>query len=222
MLKYERTSERLHRASITGGLLPSVTLVEDLIKFLNQACTKPGKRIAGILEQMLQIEEMTKPVEGVVMPAMSLKKTDPAKFKLLCEIDYKVALLQRELANFKFVPRAEVAVGGGGGPSDWATWWKGSDYRKKGDPGLRMRPTEALETILRLTHIRCLSRLRRCAHCGKWLYAKFRHQTFCSVVCQQKSYTQTEEWKAHRREYMKNYYRMMYRRRRRRRVHTSP
>jgi len=155
---------------------------------------------------MLEIEEMTKPIKGIVWPAMELKKTDPAKFDLLCEIDHKVAQLQRELAKFKFVPRAEVAVGGSGTASEWATWWGRGDDQEKSEPGLRMRGGEAVELILRITQIGSLTRLRRCTNCGKWLYAKFRHQNYCSVGCQQKSYTQSEHWKAHRRQYMRNYY----------------
>ena len=70
-----------------------------------------------------------------------------------------------------------------------------------------MTPTEALEMILKLTQIGYLTRLRRCALCQEWLYAKFRHQTFCSMRCQQKRYTRTEEFKAKRRAYMRRYYR---------------
>ena len=69
-----------------------------------------------------------------------------------------------------------------------------------------MVASEALEVILRLTQIGYLDRLRHCAYCNTWLYAKFRHQTFCSVTCQQKKYTQTDQWRAHRREYMREYY----------------
>jgi hypothetical protein len=210
MLRHERTLERIQRANLAGGLLPSATLLEDLIKFLNQPRTGQGMRVGRILEQMLGIEEMTKSIKGIVLPAMSLKRTNPAKFKLLCEIDDEVALLQRELAKFKSVPRAVVAVGGNGGASEWATWW-GHPSETRGR-GLRIRPSEAVEAIVRLTQIGCLTRLKRCANCRKWLYAKFRHQAFCSVTCQQKNYTQSERWKAHRRQYMRNYYQSTYRR----------
>jgi len=212
MLRHQRTLERIQRANLAGGLLPSVTLLEDLIKFLNQTRTEQGMRVVRILEQMLGIEEMTRPIKGIVLPAISLKKTNPARFKLLCEIDDKVTHLQRELANFKFVPRAEVAAGGSGNASEWATWWGRGDDQKEREPSLRMRASEAVELILRITQIGSLSRLRHCTNCGKWLYAKFRHQAFCSVTCQQKSYTQSEQWKAHRRQYMRNYYQSTYRR----------
>lgn len=208
MLKHQRTLERLQRTNMGGGLPPSVTLLHDLVKFLNATHTERGLEIQRILHQMLEIEGMAKSIKGIVWPDMSLRKTDPAKFKLLCEIDDKVALLQRELSKFRFAPRAEVAVGGDGGASEWSTWW--GSLNEKSDERLRMRPSQAIEMILRLTQIGYLTRLKRCANCGKWLYAKFRHQEFCSVACQQKKFTQTDQWKAHRRVYMREYYRRTY------------
>ena len=65
---------------------------------------------------------------------------------------------------------------------------------------------EALQVILKLTQIGDLTRLRHCAQCQKWLYARFRHQVFCSTACQQKNYTKCEQFKAHRRRYMRDRY----------------
>lgn len=213
----ERRSEQLQRTTIPGSLYPAVSLLDDLIMFLNQARTEKGVSIVCILEQMLAIDAMAKPIQGIAWPAMELQRTDPAKFDLLCELDDKVGLLRKELEKFRFVPRAEVVVCGNGSASEWATRWERADYDEKHEPsrktregGLRMRPSEALEAILRLTQIGSLSRLRHCVHCRKWLYAKFSHQNFCSLECQQKHYTQGEQWKAHRRAYMKDYYRKMY------------
>jgi hypothetical protein len=210
-----RTLERLRRVNIAGGLPPSVTLLSDLIRLLNEARTAKGKRVALILERMLELDAMTKPIKGVVWADLSLKKTDPKKFQMLWEVEKKRALLNNELAKYKFTPRAEVFAGGGGsGASEWVTWWR-RDSREASEPGLRMIASEALELILKLTHIGYLSRLRRCARCQKWLYAKSRQQSYCSVKCQQKNFTQTEEWKAHRRAYMREYYRRTYGRTRR-------
>lgn len=205
----QRTVERIQRTELGSGLIPSVTLLRDLIKFLNETLTPRGRKVREILERMLEIEAMARPVKGNILTDMALKREDPAKFKLFCEIDDKMALLARELANFKFTPRAEVYFGGGGtGASQWTTWWGRS--REKWEEHLRMTPSEAVEVMLRLTQIGYLSRLKHCSHCQKWLFAKFRHQEFCSVGCQQKKYTQSDRWKKHRREYMRDYYRMNY------------
>jgi hypothetical protein len=208
--KEERKSERLARVNIVGGLLPSLTLIPDLIKFLNETRTSRGKRIVAILEKMLELEEMTKPIkpEEPMMAAVEWQRTDPPKYKLHWEIEKRRAMLQRELSKYRFTPRAEVAMGGGGkGPSIWAAWWKGDS--SKPERHLKMDASEALETILRLTQIGDLTRLRRCAQCQKWLFARFTHQTFCSTKCQQKNYTQQPKWKKHRRDYMRNRYRLL-------------
>jgi hypothetical protein len=208
MLNDERMLQRIHRSEIGSGLLSSVTLLRDLIKFLNETRTPRGKRVLQILERMLEIEAMAKPVRGNILTDMSLKREDPTKFRLFCEIDDKMVVLARELANFKFIPRAEVFAGGNGGVSAWTTWW--GKPKERWEKHLRLTPSEAVEVILRLTEIGCLTRLKRCSHCRKWLYARFRHQEFCSVACQQKGYTQSEQWKARRREYMRDYYRRNY------------
>jgi len=205
----ERTSERLARVNIAGGLISSsLTLLSDLIKFLNQTKTARGKKIVMILEKMLELEEMTRPIkpEEPIWAAVEWQRTDPKKYELHWEVDKRTAMLQRELSHYRFTPRAEVAMGGGGnGPSVWAAWWKG-DLGLRREEHLGMSASEALELILKLTQIGDLTRLRRCTQCQKWLFARFRHQTFCSTKCQQKNYTKSDSWKAHRRAYMHRYY----------------
>lgn len=205
----QRVLRRIHGAEIGSGLVPSTTLLRDLIKLLNETRTQRGREVRGILERMLEIEAMAKPIKGIILTDMALKREDPAKFKLFSEIDDKQLLLAKELANFSFIPRVEVIGGGGGGPSEWTTWWGRTN--EQWEEHLRITPSTALEVILRLTQIGYLTRLKRCSHCQKWLYARFRHQEFCSTPCQQKGYTQSERWKAHRREYMRRYYQANYR-----------
>ena len=208
MLENQATLDRLHKISIEGGILPSVSLLDDLVRLLNHARTAAAKRIVSILEKMLELDEMTKPIkpEEAMIAAREWKKTDPAKYELHWEIEKRRAMLERELSRYRFTPNAEVVMGGGGrGPSTWAACWMGED-RARPDKKLRMVPSEALELILKLTQIGYLTRLRRCKRCQKWLYAKFQHQTFCSRQCQQKHYSETEEFKAKRRVYMRDYY----------------
>jgi hypothetical protein len=204
-----RTLGRLHEVHISGGLLPTISLLVDLVEFLNGAKTTKGKRVASILEQMLELEAMTKPIKGPILADLEWRKTNPKKFKTMWEIEKKAALLNRELAKYRFIPHASVFAGGGGGASEWVTYWR-RDLKEAGEPLLRLRPSEALELILRLTQIGYLNRLRRCPRCRKWLYARSRQQTYCSVKCQQQTFTQTEGWKAHRREYMRQYYHKTY------------
>lgn len=201
----EAARRRLEKAHISDSVLAvSLTLFNDLPRFLNGTRTSDGKRVVQILEAMLELERLSSPVSGIVWPAMSLERTDPKRFKALCEIQDKNYALSKELAKFKFVPSADVMVGGGGGPSEWAAIWRLSN--KKPEKHLRMDAGEALQMILKLTQIGYLTRLRHCAQCQKWLYARFGHQVFCSTPCQQKKYTKSERFKAHRRRYMRDRY----------------
>lgn len=208
----KRRLERLARIKIEGGLLPSVTLLIDLIKFLNQPRTKQGKKIVMILEKMLELEKITKPIppEEPMIAALEWKRTDPPKYQLHWDIEKCQAILERELSKYRFTPHVAVVMGGGDrNPSRWSVWWQGN-LTSESAMNVRMHASEALELILKLTQAGDLSRLRRCAQCQEWLFARFEHQKFCSTKCQQKHYTQSETWKAHRRRYMRGYYKKHY------------
>jgi ribosomal protein S27AE len=66
---------------------------------------------------------------------------------------------------------------------------------------------EALLTTLRLDEMGVIDRVRKCPRCGKWFFARFRHQRFCQLKCQQKHFRESEAWKEHRRRWMRDYYR---------------
>src|SRR5262245_53023640 len=108
LYEHQRIQERLERMNIPGGLPPSATLLNDLIRFLNGTRTTRGRRVVTILECMLEIEAMARGVEGVILPDISFRKTDPSRFELLCVIDHKMVELQKELEYYRFLPRAEV------------------------------------------------------------------------------------------------------------------
>jgi endogenous inhibitor of DNA gyrase (YacG/DUF329 family) len=157
---------------------------------------------------MLELEAMTKPIkpEEPMITAVEWERTDPNKYQVHWEIEKRTAILERELSKYRFTPHAAVVMGGGGqSPSQWAVSWQGN-LTSEWEKGLRMRASEALELILKMTQVGDLTRLRRCPQCQKWLFARFRHQTFCSTQCQQKDYAQSDVWKAHRRAYMRRYY----------------
>ena len=61
--------------------------------------------------------------------------------------------------------------------------------------------------VIELTKRNLLARIRRCI-CGNWFSAHFAHQQSCSAKCRHKNYEQSEEFKANRRIYMRNYYRL--------------
>jgi len=48
-------------------------------------------------------------------------------------------------------------------------------------------------------------KIRRCQQCDNWFFARFSHQTFCKKSCQNKDFSQTEDFKAKRSKYMRDY-----------------
>jgi hypothetical protein len=65
----------------------------------------------------------------------------------------------------------------------------------------------AAHNIILLAQQGMLDRIDLCA-CGKWYFARFRHQRCCSASCRRKLYEKTEEFRKKRRKYMRNYYRL--------------
>ena len=210
----------LRKSSVGIALVPDAALA-GLVQYLNEAeAERESKRIIRILEEMLELEKIEPPVwsESIDGPMMVMKggmsvpnplfrKVAPEKYKLQLEIEKRISVLNRELARHRFLPFAFPHWGG-----RWLLIWQiQSRARKKvrlHRGVMELDDGRALQMILDLARAGYLNRLRRCSHCRRWLYAKFRHQHFCSTKCQQKHYTQSEEWKAHRREYMRHYYQL--------------
>lgn len=85
-------------------------------------------------------------------------------------------------------------------------WWSGKNRPKdEEDPTEDAWFTEAdaIVAIVDLARAGLLCKIRRC-HCGDWFFARFVHQKFCCVRCQQKYYRSSEDYKSMRRLYMKN------------------
>lgn len=218
----------LTKGSIGTAMVPDA-LLAGVVEYLNEGnAQRERKRIIGILERMLELEKIEEPVWGetkeendfssgpnarpfmvtrggvcVVNPL--LKRISPEKYQRQLEFEQRKSSLNRELARYRFLPYVWPQPAG-----QWVVVWRiqsRAPRKHKVHPGvIQLDDGSALQTILDLARARYLNRLRRCAHCRRWLYAKFRHQNFCSTKCQQRHYTQSEEWKAHRREYMRRYY----------------
>src|SRR4051812_27774765 len=113
------------RVSIAGSL-SSMTRLQDVVGFLNETKTKQGKTVLRILETLHEIEALTKPICGLVWATPSLRRSDPAKFEVLREVVKRRAFLNKELARFRYLFRAEVTIGGGGdGESQWSVLLQG-------------------------------------------------------------------------------------------------
>lgn len=68
----------------------------------------------------------------------------------------------------------------------------------------------ALFGIVRLAQSGYLSRVKMCARrgCNKWFFERTWSQEYCDPKCRQWMFSKSEEFKAHRREYMRRYYRL--------------
>jgi hypothetical protein len=174
MLKKKR--EVLDLSKSVGFIAIPLELLSQLVCYLNNAKTPRDKKIVGILEQLLTLEEI-----------------EPDK------MDRPLNALNRDLRRYVF--RARVSP------------WLDADFKHatrwvvhwcSGRPGRKDVATfGALDMIFDLARAGHLKRLRRCDHCGNWLYASSRHQVYCSAKCQQRNYRETPAFKAHRREYMR-------------------
>ena len=65
--------------------------------------------------------------------------------------------------------------------------------------------TDAVFHLARLAELRLLHRLKRC-RCGRWMFARFSHQRFCSSKCREQEFRSSSEWKEHRRKKAREYY----------------
>jgi len=65
----------------------------------------------------------------------------------------------------------------------------------------------AIHNSIELARRGLLQRILAC-ECGRWFFAKFKHQRFCSIRCRKRHHERSEDFKAARRLYMRRYYRL--------------
>ena len=221
----------LHKLDLTGSY--SATIISDaqlaaLVRYLNESETqKEGRRIVRILEDMQALERLEQPVwgdseeemafsqgpnarammvtrRGMSVPHPLLRKIAPDKYRRQLEIEERKHAINQELTRNRFYPYVWPSV-----HRKWMVLWRiqpRAPKRYQVHCGvLEMDDGLTLQMILDFARAGYLNRLRRCTCCNKWLYAKFKHQNFCSTKCQQKHYAQSAEWKAKRRNYMREY-----------------
>ena len=71
--------------------------------------------------------------------------------------------------------------------------------------GLYYDDANAMLDLADLAEDGLIPRLRKCG-CGRWLYAKFEHQRFCSAKCREKAFRSDPAEKAKRREWARRNY----------------
>ena len=177
MLEKKYAKQRELRKSVGFITIPEQLLV-GLVSYLNNAKEPRDKKIVGVFEQLLALE------------GIGPKKMDRPLNKL-----------NRDLRRYVFRPLVAPWYDSYWHSTRWVVhWYSGRPGRK---PIAKFAP---LDMIFDLARAGLLNRLRRCSHCRNWLYAKSKVQIFCSTKCQQRHFTATEAFKAHRREYMRRWY----------------
>jgi hypothetical protein len=184
----------------------------------NAARRQDSRRILDLLQEMLDLNKITAPVwgeridgpvmvmrkgRGVINPLF--RKIAPEKYQLQLEIDKRQSVITNELARYQFRPAVYPQWNNGRWTVTWLIQSKTQRAPKLRRGVMQIDDGAALQLILDFARAGNLDRLRRCLRCNKWLYAKFRHQNFCSASCQQKHYAHSKEWRVKRRDYMRNY-----------------
>ena len=71
----------------------------------------------------------------------------------------------------------------------------------------RISPGGLIDIIFRLARAGVLDRLRQCAHCGKWFFARNPRGIFHDTKCRQAAHHSSAEYREKNREYQRTYYR---------------
>jgi hypothetical protein len=187
---------------------PGESECSDLIEWINKKKNvDSGKRVIQLLTEIKTFYSLTAPspksLRFVDLPgrrhvtARHLLAKDAGQVKPSLK---SLKLINKTLANYWAFPQLGLAYEFG-----WDLHWEPFFGRRV--KASRDVFEEALR-VLQLVHLAeggFLMRVDSCPSCSKWFFARFRHQKFCSKVCQQKHYWRSPEWKAHRRTYLSKY-----------------
>ena len=80
-------------------------------------------------------------------------------------------------------------------------------YRITGTSLTRLFEAQAASFVISLAVAGKTEKLRAC-DCGKWFVGRTHTQLFCSAKCRVRHFKSSEKWKAHHRDYMRDYYRL--------------
>jgi hypothetical protein len=97
------------------------------------------------------------------------------------------------LSQYRLTPRLLGSVN----DRCWTVDWQSANKRVK------PQEAAALLSLLGLASQGLLSRIRQCANCRQWFFARFEHKKFDSKRCQQEAFRSKPERREKRRQYMK-------------------
>jgi hypothetical protein len=156
------------------------------------------EEVCGLIDKLRGLEETLK-----AHPIATVPKRGPSRYLP----DSPGALLRNAinavLGRYQFVPTLNV-VGKRNVRLGWVPAMSESEQRKT------LGKASMIQVLCTLADDGALSRLRHCgsSDCGRWFMADRRNKEFCSVKCRRRHQASSEEFKAKRREYMKQNYRL--------------
>jgi hypothetical protein len=169
-----------------------------LVEFLNTADPEEQegrKRVQRVMEgfhEVLRLHRECPPSkwEKISAPARAEVIGKPRKPSELAEAE---RLLENELWRYQMNPTLDF--------DGWPDWGPVMSDDMEGWP---LGEPAAIETIIELARNRLLPRVQKCgAGCGRWFYARFPHQRFCSQPCKDKARRARPGYKKYWREYMR-------------------
>ena len=186
------------RTSVNGHVLRREFAGErdskPLVSWLNE---RPRTRYHGRMELLLA------DLSVVRLHHRGIYGWDPSSYwspdvigaveELPSEVRRSLRRVQRELAHYRSWPQ----LYGVNGVGHMQFAWIGVSR----DRGFR----HALHCMTMLGRQGLLERVKQCGKCRRWFYARFAHQGYCRPACQQAGYKSSEEWREHRKEYMREY-----------------
>jgi hypothetical protein len=163
-----------------------------------------GIRIQALLREMRGIVDcLERPVFGYAQTGIPVSVRMAKSPEAAARSEKLARTVNRRLRRYRLWPEL-ILYGTPKSPERWVPRWHAEGERSH-TPDSESE-ADAVLRILQLAQNGAIHRVRECADCGKWFFARFSHARFCSVACQQRNYRRSPEWRDHRNEYMRAYY----------------
>ena len=190
---------------------PGAATAYVAITWLNASKEHAGKkRIIELLQTANELATLTTPGQLPTIHLLTWKpKGTRAQLKNLRRSGRLARRLRRQLSRYKVYP--EVSLGRNG---VWRQHWKALTRTSElpitvsaqGDTeSYSFCEEDAVLRILELAKQGNLHRIRKCRYCGNWFFARVRHGNYCQRKCQQANFRTSEQFRAYRCKYMRQY-----------------
>jgi hypothetical protein len=166
-----------------------------------------GVRIQALLREMrgiVDLDCMEEPIFGHSQSGIPVSVRRAKSPEASARSQKLARSVNRRLRRYRLWPELFL-FGTAQSPDRWVPRWHAEGERSSTPDSLS--EADAVLSILQLAQNGYVHRLRECEDCRKWFFARFSHSRFCSQGCQQRNYRRSPEWRKHRNQYMRDYYR---------------